>query len=122
MKSDGSLVPGWAKDGHSGTTYHFQEPIDWRGLVVMDVLKAEGFAVVDGKSYQTLFTFSGGGWAFVLDFVGDYREEIIYWNNGKVYVYTNTDTNTGKKASPWEQRSYRALKARTGYRTSEYGH
>ncbi len=122
--SNGSLVAGWPANGHYA--HDLQEPIDWRGNNIMDVLTDNdgNRKILDGKNFTTIFPQPDPGiwWAWVVDFIGDYREEIIYVRYGTAKVFTNTAVNTRKKPSPMETRAYAIQRARSGYRTSQAGH
>jgi hypothetical protein len=92
--------------------------VDWDGTLPLEVIcdsMIQHFVISSKGKYlvrpiphsQSL----GNGDAFVMDIIGDYREEILSFghsNGGPLYltVYTNLEKNSQRKASPCESRQY----------------
>jgi len=66
----------------------------------------------NGSSFQQVLTLPNGylNGGTAADVIGDYREELMVLApqgaNMSLMVYTNTDLNSSKEPSPWEERNY----------------
>ena len=83
-------------------------PIDWNGDAYKEVFK--GGSICDGETFASIVNI-GGGYKFVMDVVGDYREEIIRLTDDSddnlcAWIYTNTDLISSRAPSPWDDRQY----------------
>ncbi len=95
-------------------------PIDWDGTGSREVIEGNyirrfndaGTSLSDVKYIYT-------GTRIVADVIGDYREEVIRFDEENdqlcMWVYTNTSVNNTRKPSPWENLQYAEKHRKDGH-------
>jgi|GEM_PF-2719918 len=89
------------------------KPVRWEGDGYEEVLVhdrfLQHFGESGGNNFDQILALDGPP-LIAADVIGDYREEIIARSSSGGYyslkIYTNTNLNTRKEASPWEDRRY----------------
>jgi len=93
-------------------------PIDWDGDKYRELIFAG--SIRNGKTLAAIKNIPNG-YFYVMDIIGDYREEVIRVYEDKkggsllLQVYTNTSLINKKRLSPWEDRKYAVNKRWAGH-------